>query len=227
MQVYESSLPLEDCSVSEKYDGICAVWDGERLMTRAGNVLHAPDWFLAGLPHRAMRGELWCGRGTFHSATSICLSHSAGERWRAVRYMVFSETKTDSDDLGDYASVVRRWPATTAAALLADRDRIIAMGGEGVVVRDEHGDEHKYKRIEDAEATVVAHAKGTGINIDRCGALRVRDEAGHEFSLGSGLSTHDRMHPPAIGAIVTFCFQGRTRNGLPRFASYLRQRQTA
>src|SRR6516225_3743896 len=36
--------------MSEKLDGVRAYWDGERFLSRLGNLYHAPDWFLEGLP---------------------------------------------------------------------------------------------------------------------------------------------------------------------------------
>ena len=45
--------------ISEKYDGVRAYWDGAQLLTRAGNRIAAPDWFIAPLPREALDGELW------------------------------------------------------------------------------------------------------------------------------------------------------------------------
>ena len=42
---------------------------------------------------------------------------------------------------------------------------------------------------------------------------------------GSGFSDEVRKHPPDIGATVTYTYRGLTRNGVPRFASYLRVRE--
>src|SRR4051812_27960651 len=36
--------------MSEKLDGVRAYWDGSRFWSRLGNLFHAPDWFVAGLP---------------------------------------------------------------------------------------------------------------------------------------------------------------------------------
>jgi len=44
--------------MSEKLDGIRAYWDGKRLLTRSGKVIHAPDWFLKDYPPFAIDGEL-------------------------------------------------------------------------------------------------------------------------------------------------------------------------
>ena len=52
----------------------------------------------------------------------------------------------------------------------------------------------------------------------------MRTDDGKEFLLGTGLSDEQRNRPPAIGAVVTFTYQGTTAQGIPRFASFLRVR---
>ena len=45
--------------MSEKLDGMRALWNGRELVSRQGNVIDAPDFFLAGFPvHMALDGEL-------------------------------------------------------------------------------------------------------------------------------------------------------------------------
>lgn len=217
MNVYDGFNPAGSL-VSEKYDGICAIWDGEALTTRDGNRLHAPAWFVAGLPRCELCGELWCGRGAFQTVLSICQSQGDEERWRAVRYMVFDGPPCG---LGEYAEPVRRFAVSGRPELDAARDAIVAGGGEGVVIRDRTGVDHKYKPIQDDDAVVIAHVKGKGPNARRLGALLVRDRDGREFRLGAGLSDADRDAPPAIGRVVVFRFQGRTSSGKPRFASFV------
>ena len=36
--------------VSEKFDGVRAIWDGKVLRFRSGNIVNAPAWFIAKLP---------------------------------------------------------------------------------------------------------------------------------------------------------------------------------
>jgi ATP-dependent DNA ligase len=57
--------------VSEKYDGVRACWDGSQLLSRAGNVIHAPAWFTARLPTTPLDGELWAGRGRFETGLKV------------------------------------------------------------------------------------------------------------------------------------------------------------
>src|SRR5262249_29125649 len=48
--------------MSEKLDGVRAYWTGKGFLSRQGNVYHAPDWFVQGLPDVPLDGELWLGR---------------------------------------------------------------------------------------------------------------------------------------------------------------------
>jgi len=40
--------------MSEKLDGVRAIWTGEKLISRNGNEFAAPGWFTAGLPAEVM-----------------------------------------------------------------------------------------------------------------------------------------------------------------------------
>ncbi len=74
--------------VSEKYDGVRAIWDGAKLYSREGNEFFAPEFFLRSLPYgQALDGELWMGRGTYLKMLSVAMS-KAGD-WRDVRFMAF------------------------------------------------------------------------------------------------------------------------------------------
>lgn len=60
---------------------------------------------------------------------------------------------------------------------------------------------------------MVGHEGGTGRNAFRCGALTLVTPDGRQFSCGSGMSDHDRMHPPTIDSVVTChsCFEPALR----------------
>ena len=76
--------------VSEKLDGVRAIWNGEKLRFRSGNLIHAPNWFTENFPAQAMDGELWLGRGTFDRLSGIVRKKIPDERdWKQVRYMLF------------------------------------------------------------------------------------------------------------------------------------------
>ena len=218
------------CLISEKLDGVCAEWDGHEFRSRDGNIFHAPDWFRSSLPLVPLAGELWAGRGQFETTLSIVSTRDAGDRWQAIRFVVWSVSGTAlaagferHADIGPFASHIDRWEGQSPEHLQADFDRLVADGAEGLVIRDRDGIDWKWKPITDDDGIVIEHKPGTGRNAHRCGSLRVRDRDGREFGV-SGLCDEDRDHPPALGAHIKFQFQGRTANGVPRVAQYLNPR---
>ena len=46
----------------------------------------------------------------------------------------------------------------------------------------------KVKKFEDAEATIIGHEPGTGRLTGLLGAIRVREDSGTEFKIGSGFN---------------------------------------
>ena len=58
--------------MSEKLDGVRAWWTGTQFLSRLGNIYHAPDWFIAGLPNVPLDGELWLDRKAFQRTGEHC-----------------------------------------------------------------------------------------------------------------------------------------------------------
>ena len=247
-QVYRPGLPLQDYWVSEKYDGVRGFWDGRTLRTRGGETVQAPAWFTAGWPEVPMDGELWAGRGRFSHAQSTTRQQQPGDvAWRQMRFMVF-------DLPGDKGTFDQRLPALNAlveslgqpwvqavpqrrvandAALQALLHRTVRAGGEGLMLHrgaslyraGRSDDLIKVKTHEDTEARVVAHLPGKGRHAGRLGALLVETPSGQRFRLGAGFSDADRESPPPVGSWVTYRFRGTHDGGLPRFASFVRERE--
>jgi len=88
--VWNPSIDPTGWWISEKYDGLRGYWDGRRIWTRQGNLIHAPNYFFAELPRDiALDGELWISRGKFEETISIVRSETPDDRWKSVRFMVF------------------------------------------------------------------------------------------------------------------------------------------
>lgn len=244
-QVWDAARSPRGFAVSEKLDGVRALWDGRQLRFRSGRVLDtAPDWFLAALPSVALDGELWLGRGRFAEASGLLRALQASDAdWRALRYLVFDAPRLSGDFARRHQAlrdlqptgvwqVVPQFEVDSAAALQARLRQVVAQGGEGLVLHrwdaswqaGRSGSVFKFKPLDDAEAQVVGYRAGAGKYAGQVGALVVRDDAGREFALGSGLSDADRVNPPAIGSWVTYRHQGLTAHGLPRFAVFVRVR---
>ncbi len=245
---FHPGIELAGYWVSEKLDGVRAWWDGHRLLSRKGNPFPAPAWFTAGFPQRAMDGELWMGRGRFEETVGIVRDqHASDAEWRKIRYMVFdlpSEPGTFDARLPRLKQLISTldipWLRAVEQIHVADEERlmkrlkaVVDAGGEGLMLHrgrasyraTRSDDLLKLKPWWDAEATVIAHLPGKGKYRGMLGALLVRDAAGRQFRLGSGFRDAQRLHPPPIGATVTYRYRGLTKNGLPRFASFLRIRR--
>ncbi|MGM0768547.1 MAG: DNA ligase [Pseudomonadota bacterium] len=246
-EVYEPGIALEDYWVSEKYDGVRAYWDGNRFLSRQGNVFRAPERFTRGLPREPLDGELWMGRGRFDELSGAVRRLEPDDRqWRQIRFMVFDLPASDrpfterigqirnllDESSSPFVRAVPQWRVSGHAGLMAELDAVVAKGGEGLMLR--HGASGresgrtdsllKVKRHDDGEAVVVGHLPGNGKYQGALGALRVQLADGRRFRLGSGLSDAERLDPPPIGSVVTYKHFGLTSTGLPRFASFLRVR---
>lgn len=226
--------------MSEKLDGVRAVWDGLALRSRTGNVIDAPQWWRDSLPAVSLDGELWIGRGKFQQVVGKAGS-TAGD-WRDVQYMVFDAPATagtfeermavaaDSVAGSCVAAVVEHARCQGDWHLRQELGRVENFGGEGLMLRQPFSHYEaarsstllKVKSSADAEAVVVGHEQGSGRHAGCLGALVVQMNDGTTFRLGTGLTDRLRRRPPRIGTTVTFKFQGMTDAGIPRFASFLR-----
>lgn len=89
-EVYRNQVDVTQYLVSEKLDGVRAIWDGQGLRFRSGTPIHAPGWFTDGLPKQPLDGELWMGRGSFERLSGIGRREVPDDdEWRQVRYMIF------------------------------------------------------------------------------------------------------------------------------------------
>jgi len=233
--------------VSEKLDGVRALWDGQLLRFRSGRPMAAPQWFTASLPPHTLDGELWLGRGAFDRLSATVRRDTPVEaQWREVKYQVFDlpgDGGTFSERLLKMKAVLALRPVpfvqaltqfrvANASVLAQQLKQVVHSGGEGLMLH--HGDAlwqagrsaslHKLKVAEDEDARVVGHVPGKGRLSGRLGALLVELPQGQRFALGAGLSDTLREKPPEVGAWVTYRYRGRTPSGLPRFASFLRER---
>lgn len=71
---------------------------------------------------------------------------------------------------------------------------------------------------------MVGYTAGKGKHAGKLGALIVETPQGIHFKLGTGFSDAQRENPPKIGSNVTYTYKDITKNGKPKFASFLRVR---
>ncbi len=234
--------------VSEKLDGVRAVWNGQTLRFRSGRVIAAPAWFVAALPAGPLDGELWTDRGQFDRLSgTVRQTQPQDALWRSVRYMVFDHPAAASPFAERHAllqglvaqaacpwlGVVAQSTVASARQLQTRLEETVLDGGEGLVLHRadalwQAGRTQalfKLKPEPDEEGRVVGYEAGKGRLAGLTGALLMKTPEGLSFALGSGLSDALRRNPPPVGAWVTYRYRDRTPSGLPRFASFVRVRE--
>jgi DNA ligase-1 len=229
--------------MSEKLDGVRAYWDGKQFLSRRNNIYYAPDWFVAGLPKHPLDGELWFGRKQFDRASEIARTQGTPDRWKELKYLVFDapDAKGPFEDrmkfLQDarggwkntFTTLHEHTTCTGADHLIEELDRVVALGGEGLMLRkpQSHYEPRrsatllKVKKFLDMEVTVTDYEAGKGRHKGRVGALWVKLSTGKECKVGTGLKDKDRDTPPAKGSVITVKYQETTEDGLLRFPVYV------
>ncbi|MBA6288095.1 DNA ligase [Colwellia sp. MB3u-4] len=242
---YQQSAVIEDYWVSEKLDGVRGYWTGQKLLTRNGNVLSPPGWFIKHWPNIPMGGELWSGRGQF-SQISACVrrKHSDGKCWKKLKLMLFDLPNHSADftqriltmkqliasNSSPYLAMIKQKKLASNMALYDLLDDTVAHNGEGLMLHLASANYQsgrsknllKLKIYQDAEALVIAHTLGKGKYQGLLGAVKVKTPEGITFKIGTGFSDQQRQQPPKIGSIITYKYIGKTQRGVPKFASFLR-----
>jgi DNA ligase-1 len=241
---WDNYLDLSGWWMSEKLDGVRAYWDGKHLLSRQGNLIHAPDWFLEKLPEVPLDGELWLARKSFQKTVSIVRRQDKSDHWKQISFLVFDapamaepferrvEFLTDAfqKEKLPHAKLHPHDLCRDIDHLKQELARVESLGGEGLMLR-QPGSKYeigrsftllKIKTFHDAEARVVEHMAGAGRHEGRLGALGVELPNGTRFSVGTGFSDAQRENPPAIGSTITFRYQELSDRGVPRFPSFVR-----
>jgi len=244
---YTGNQDIVGWLMSEKLDGIRGYWNGKIMYTRQGRVIHTPAWFTKNFPSFALDGELWHKRNDFAFVQQTVLDAEPSKNWREITYNIFEAPGADGDfptrldkagrwfgtHPAPHVRIIEQIACRGADHLDAFLEDIESMGGEGVVVKDPNlpfqagRSTHvlKVKKFSDMEGTVIAHNPGKGQFEGMLGSLTLRLENGIQFKLGTGFTLAQRKSPPPIGSSVTFKYHGFTRNGVPRFASFMRVRR--
>lgn len=226
--------------MSEKLDGVRAIWDGTDFRTRNNNILFAPDWFKKLLPAERLDGELWLGRDEFQKTMSIVRRHQANGEWSNITYLIFDAPDAPGSfearlahlktlALPSHAKVIAQTKCTGAVHLEQELDRVTKLDGEGLMLR-KPGSLYekrrsstllKVKPFKDMEVAVTGYTAGKGKHKGVVGAL-ICDHDGKSFKVGGGLTDAERANPPAVGTLITIKYQQLTKGGVPRHASFLR-----
>lgn len=247
-QSYTDQHLDEEWLWSEKLDGIRGEWTGTRMVSKQGNPIDVPDYFIENFPPFPLSGEIWGGRQTFQRTASIVARTGEDTRWQTLQYGIFDSKDSAlpfeeriqkakawfAEHPSRYAFVIEQEPVHDEEHLQSLLNQIEAGGGEGIVLvrksslyrQGRSVDVLKVKNFTDTEGVVVGYVAGKGRNGGRMGSLVVElyTDRNIRFKIGTGFSDHERANPPPLGALVTFRHSGYYQSGKPKFPSFLRIR---
>ncbi|NVJ54204.1 MAG: DNA ligase [Campylobacteraceae bacterium] len=242
---YKQHHNIKNWVMSEKLDGIRAYWNTKELLTRKGNKIHAPKWFIKSLPNFELDGELWTKRDDFENIQSIIMDEMPSKHWKEISYNIFEVPHEKGDFLSrlklaqhyidkkklKYLKVIKQIKIKNKTHLKEFMEEIISKKGEGVIIKNpkvkyfegRSSNILKIKKFSDMEGEIIGinMSKKTGV----LKSLKIKLENGTTFNLGTGFTKEQRKNSFRIGTIVSFKYYGFTKNGKPKFASFLRIRK--
>jgi DNA ligase 1 len=230
--------------VSEKLDGIRAMFLDGQLYTRGGKVIRAPAWFLKAIPPGTHDGELFGGRGSFQTTSSIVMGPSTNPLWNTITYKIFDDWSSTDPFSKTYDRLSKVLPQCSSskkhsvclepqtvidnnASIQRLLDEITSRGGEGLMLRSNVPYKPgvrsnallKVKKMQDAEARVVGFdMDGDTIKSLVCTWMNPGFDRSVKFKVGSGLTqTQRRRGAFKIGDVITVQYFELTSSGKPRF----------
>lgn len=242
-KTFNYSQNITNWLMSEKLDGIRAYWDGKEFKTRQGHRIEAPNWFTANFPPFELDGELWTTRMDFENIQSTVLGEYKKEKWEKLTFNIFEVPNAKGDFIqrlkkaqkwfldhnNNYVRIIPQKVCKNTIDLETYLQEITANNGEGIMLKNPDAPYTsglsnnilKVKKFDDMEGEV-----SNIIYSDKLlKSLEIKLENGIVFNLGNGFSQEDRKNPPTIGSIVTFKYYDFTKNGKPKFASFMHVRK--
>ena len=242
-ETWDNAADLTGWWMSEKLDGVRAYWDGKQFLSRQGNLFHAPDWFVDGLPAVPLDGELWIDRKKFQRTVSIVRRQDKSDLWKEVRFLVFDAPSATGgfeerlafvkDALANGHRQVR--PAARARALQEPRPPARGTGARRGAGRRRA--DAAPARLEVRGRPLVDAAQGEDLSRRRGHRHRPPGRRGpaqgpagraagracqrHRLRRRHRLLRRRTRHPPADRPTITFRYQELSDAGVPRFPSYV------
>jgi len=180
--------------MSEKLDGVRAIWDGTQFQSRTGKVINAPGWFKNAMPNKTLDGELFTKPNDFAGVMSVVSKKvPIDSEWERIKYMVFDmplnkeQFSKRIDELkkikvNESLMVIPHIKVKTMEQLEKYHDTIVSKGGEGVMLNKPDALYQnkrtsallKYISHFDDEVVVQGFDYGSGKNSDVMGKLFVK-----------------------------------------------------
>lgn len=227
--------------MSEKLDGIRAYWNGKELLTKNGNKIFTPDDFTKNFPPFKLDGELWTKRDDFENIQNIVLDKTPSKNWSQITYNIF-EVPYEKGDFNQRLNIAKNWFKNNPNKYIKfipqikcfDNnhlnqylEKLVSLKAEGIIIKNPNlsyvkgrsNNSFKVKKFYDMEGEVI------GINFEnnKFKSLVLKLKDGVIFNLGNGFKEDTLL--PKVKDIVTFKYYGFTKNGKPKFASFLRVRK--
>lgn len=198
--------------MSEKYDGLRAVWTGKDLITRTMKTFaYVPDWFRSKLGRTPFDGEIYIPNEPFTSLSISKKCDIIDNRWKKVKYLIFDTPmknikfeqrlkflRTLKFEC-DFIQVINfqevNLPREFGKVNEMFRE-VVARNGEGVMlIRASSGyeegkrskDSLKYKKDTEGQATIVSFHEGLGKYKGKLGKFKCRMPSGNTFFCGTGI----------------------------------------
>ena len=233
---------IDNWLMSEKLDGIRAYWDGKELLSKNGNKIYAPTWFLHNLPPFELDGELWTKRDDFENIQNIVLDTNPSPKWEEITYNIFEIPNTKGNfeerlkklelwlvkNPSKNIKIIPQIKCKNQEHLEIYLKELLDKKAEGIMLKNPEkeyfsgrsDDILKVKKFFDDEGLVIGHNYKNG----KFKSLKLELKNKVIFNLGGGFSNQQRLNPPQIGDIITVKYYGFTKNQKPKFASFLRIR---
>lgn len=231
--------------MSEKLDGIRAYWDGKKLISKNGNKINAPKWFIKNFPKFELDGELWTKRNDFENIQNIVMDKKPSLQWKKITYNIFEAPnqkgnfdkrlvlikKWQMKNRNDYIKIIKQVKCKNKKHLNEYLEKLVKKKAEGIILKNpklkyfkgRSSNILKVKKFFDMEGKII------GFNYDensRLKSLILELKNGIRFNLGGGLNKKERInHQFNLGQNVTFKYYGFTKYSKPKFASFLRVRE--
>lgn len=222
--------------MSEKLNGVFARWDGKNLLSKNGNIFHAPDWFKQQLPENVyLEGELYIDRNMLGTIVGIVRKLiPIDAEWNLIKYCVFDAPKYNGYYVERLAYAKRILKTCKVGKEIKHKlcksnrhldefyNGIISTGGEGVVLRNmvslyelRRSDNYlKYKPTDSDEARVVDSIETWSLFSGSTAKIICRWK-GKLFAIVIKLNKHCSDLKPVVGDNLTFTFRGTGNDGLP------------
>lgn len=236
----------QDYLVSEKLDGMRAYWDGKNLISKSGNIIHAPQWFLKDFPPFELDGELYTKRGDFEHIISIIKNQKNTDSWHLLKYHIF-EVPNQKGNLtqrlqvikdylnthkNPYITIIPQHQFQTLEAIQNFFNQIKQDNGEGIILRKKdlayytgrNSNTLKYKVFLDRECKIIGYKMGKNALKNKVGSLICQDGE-KTIYIGSGLTNNMRENPPPLDTIITYKYYQTTKNNMPKHPVFLRIRE--